>query len=235
MPARPHLGHHRSGRHPPVDREREGRFGDERVAAYHLERRAGRVGNSLVVAGHHPVLAVRCDADLRRAADVPRRVQRDRDVAQPPALAPLHGLQRQVSAQPVPQQRLALARGEVGRAPVSGVVGMRMRDDRPCHRTPRIDEEVAGIAVQPVRGGAQQRRRDGHVVEEAVGRVSYRESFDRRVVPPAGRPSPRASRTTGGVVCTRRRRPAVASPGVYVDADSCRFGSTGGFTVELAC
>ena len=51
-------------------RQRERRLGDEDVARNDLERRAGRIGCALVVAGDDGALAVPIEHDLRRAEDV---------------------------------------------------------------------------------------------------------------------------------------------------------------------
>ena len=62
---------------PAVDRQAEGGFGDEGVAADRLERRAGGVGRELVVAGDDPDFAALLDADLRGAEDVSGGMERD--------------------------------------------------------------------------------------------------------------------------------------------------------------
>src|SRR5690606_7352062 len=64
-------------RSPAVDRQAERRFGDERVTANRLERRAGGIGLRLVVARYHPDLAPILDADLRGTENMPCRMQRD--------------------------------------------------------------------------------------------------------------------------------------------------------------
>ena len=58
------LPRHLRGVRPAVDRQAEGRLGDEGVAADDLERRAGGIGLALVVARHHPDLASMLDAHL---------------------------------------------------------------------------------------------------------------------------------------------------------------------------
>jgi hypothetical protein len=68
---------HLALRRPLVDRQAEGRFGDEGVAGHRLERCARRVGLHLVVAGHDPHLAAMLQAYLRRAEDVAGGMQGD--------------------------------------------------------------------------------------------------------------------------------------------------------------
>src|ERR687891_752 len=48
-----------TSRVPAVDRQREGRLGDEHVTRHHLERLAAGVALALVVARDHPALAAR--------------------------------------------------------------------------------------------------------------------------------------------------------------------------------
>ena len=68
-------------------RQRERRLGDEHVARHEFERRAGRIGDVLVIAGSDDAQAVRLDRDLRRAEHVAGRMERDRRAAELHALA----------------------------------------------------------------------------------------------------------------------------------------------------
>jgi hypothetical protein len=150
------LREHRLLRRPPVDRQAEGRFGDEGVAAHRLPRRAGRVRLGLVVARDHDDLAAVLDADLRRAEDVTGGVQRYADTVDGDRIPPPFHADPGGVAQPRAQHVLALPRREVGVAPPARVIGVRVRDHRARDRPPGIDPEVAGRAMQPLRGQPQQ-------------------------------------------------------------------------------
>src|ERR1700733_12528936 len=67
-----------SRRFPTIDWESERRLGDEGIAAYRLERSAGRIGIEFVVAGGDPHAAAMFDSYLRRTEYMARRMQRDR-------------------------------------------------------------------------------------------------------------------------------------------------------------
>ena len=156
-PPRIDAGEGLARRRPPVDRQPEGRLGDEGVAAHRLEGRAGRIGLDLVVAAHHPDLAAVLDADLRRAEHVAGRKQRHAHAVHLDRLAVAERLQRDAGAQPRAQHALGGCGREVGAMAGPRVVGVRVRDHRARHRPPRVDEEVAGLAVQPFRPPLQQR------------------------------------------------------------------------------
>src|SRR3546814_4287621 len=69
------LGTRGAVRRPYILRRTEGRFGDEHIARHNLEWRTTRIVVTLVIAGHDPDLAVDLDTDLRRAENVPGRMQ----------------------------------------------------------------------------------------------------------------------------------------------------------------
>ena len=107
-----------AGRIPAVDRQAERRFGDERIARHRLERRAGRVGGALVVAGDDPDAFSGLDPDLRRSEDVPGRMETD-------ATSPIVGLarrraairSRRLGAEPAAQQRRARVGAQIAALP----------------------------------------------------------------------------------------------------------------------
>ena len=68
-------------------RQAKRRFGDEDVARHHLERRAGRIGRVLVIAGRDDAGVLAGHRDLRRAQHVAGGVEFDRDVAELDLLA----------------------------------------------------------------------------------------------------------------------------------------------------
>src|ERR1700704_834582 len=69
------------------DRQRKRRFGDEQIAALRLERRTGRGGAALVIAGNHAPAALVSDNELRAPEDMPGRHEGDRDIAERDPLA----------------------------------------------------------------------------------------------------------------------------------------------------
>ena len=142
---------------PGEDRQAEGAFGDEAVAADRLEGFAEPVGGELVVARDHPDFAAALDADLGRAGNVAGGVERDRDAADPPPFSPADALGRDL-AQPVTDHRQRRVGCQVGAAAGPGVVGMAMGDQRPLHRPPGVDVEIGVGAVEPGFGQRQQRR-----------------------------------------------------------------------------
>ena len=73
-------------------RQAEGGLGDEDVAGHQLERRAGRVGRVLVVAGGDDAGALAGNRDLRRAQHMAGGMKLDGDVAEPQLLAIGDGL-----------------------------------------------------------------------------------------------------------------------------------------------
>ena len=75
-------------------RQAEGRLGDEHVAGHRLERRAGRIGTPLVVAGSDDPAATVFQHRLGAAKHVAGRDESDIDVADPQALAIGQRLQR---------------------------------------------------------------------------------------------------------------------------------------------
>ncbi len=68
-------------------RQRERRLGDEHVARHQLERRAGRIGDVLVIAGGDDAQAVGLDRDLRRAEHVAGGMERHLRAAEIDAFA----------------------------------------------------------------------------------------------------------------------------------------------------
>ncbi len=154
------------------DRQREGRFGDEHVARYGLERRAGRIGPALVVARHDDALALVCQHCLRRAEDVAGRREADLDVADPHALAVfqrlLVGIGHVLETRAHDRQRFG--RGQRLAMARPRMVAVAMRDHRARHGEGRIDIEIARFAIEAARRRIEPRtgiqglgcRRDCH-------------------------------------------------------------------------
>ena len=144
------FGHQRGLRLPAVDRQAEGGFGDEHVAAHRLEGRAGAIVLQLVVARGDPDLAAVLQPHLRRAEHVARRVQRQAHAVHVDPLAVGQRLQTDVSAQPRAQHAGALRLRQIRAVPAPRMIAVRVRDDGARHRLPRVDVEVARRAVQPL-------------------------------------------------------------------------------------
>ena len=153
------FGQHLGLRAPAVDRQAEGGFGDETVAALRLERAAGGVAlaaaGAEVVARSHPDLAAMFDAHLRRTEHMPCRVQADAHPLPVQRLAPGQGLQADI-AEPHAQQSGAFGAAQVVSVPGPRMVGMGMGDDGAINRAPRVDVEVADGAVQTLRAQHDQ-------------------------------------------------------------------------------
>ena len=142
-------GNHLGGVGPAVDRKGKGRLRQETVASQRYERGAGRIRLPLVVAGHDPATAVHLDAYLRRAQDVPGRMQRHACPPQDELLAVAVRIDG-AFAEP-PAQQLEPIGGRVAAAVARArMVAVCVREHGRADRLQRIDEEVAGRAVQPL-------------------------------------------------------------------------------------
>ena len=130
-------------------RQRKGCFGDEHVAGDEFERRAGRVGNVLVVARGDDTQAVRLDQDLGRTEHMAGRVERDFRAAEAHAFAVADRLDRpgKVFAVAQPHEIERLLRRQHRAMAGARMVGMAVRDQRPFDRPGRVDVEVAELAA----------------------------------------------------------------------------------------
>jgi hypothetical protein len=95
------------------------------------------------------------EPDLRRAEDVSRGDERERDAADDARLAEVEQFDRRLVAQPRAQHTCALARREVVAAPPPGVVAVRVRDHRAIDGQPGIDVQVGGRTIQAAVGDAE--------------------------------------------------------------------------------
>ena len=138
---------------PAVDRQAEGGFGDEGVTAHRLERRAGAVGLDLVVTGRDPDLAPVFQAYLGRAEHMAGGVEAEGDAVVIEGFAVGQGLQVDIGAQTAAQDAGAGGGAEVVTVAGAGVIAMTVGDDRPLHRPPGVDVEVAGWAVEAFGAG----------------------------------------------------------------------------------
>ena len=152
---------------PAVQRQAEGALSDEGVAADGLKRRAGGIGRAFVVATDHPDFAGDLDADLGAAEDVPGRVQRNECVADPARLVKRHALKRSAT-QTALQDLLIADRGEGVFGEGARMVGVAVGDDRPRHRPPRVDVEVASGAVQATVGQRENVRTRHPLIDAAA-------------------------------------------------------------------
>ena len=126
-------------------RQREGRLGDEDVAGHQLERRAGRIGDVLVIAGGDNAQSIGLDRDLRRAEHVAGGMERHLGAAEVDAFAIARCLRRpgEILAVAQPHQIERFLRRQHGAVAGAGVVGMGVRDQRPLDRPRRIDMKTA--------------------------------------------------------------------------------------------
>ena len=133
----------------PEHRQAERRFGDEDVAADELERRAGRIGDVLVVAGGDDAQPVGLDGDLRRAEHMAGGMEGDARAVEPYGLAIGDRLRRagEILAVAQPHQIERLLRRQHRAVTGARVVGMTVRDEGLVDRSRRIDMEAAELAA----------------------------------------------------------------------------------------
>ncbi len=81
------------------------------------------------------------DPDLRRAEDVPGRVERDVDLADPPRFTVGERFDPRPGQANAEEREPGRSR-EVGRRASLGVIAMRMGEERPFDRSPRIDPKA---------------------------------------------------------------------------------------------
>ncbi len=131
-------------------RQPERRLGHKDIAGLRLERRAGRVGPSLVIARHDDTLAAIVDDHLRAAQHMPGRFESHRHVADRDRLAITRRLQRTAGgvAITLPHDRDGFAGGQHSLVAGTRVIAMPMRHDCPRHRPHRIDIKIAGVAIE---------------------------------------------------------------------------------------
>ena len=131
--------------------KRERRLGDEHVARYQLERGARRVEGALVVARDDGALALPFDHDLRCAEDVSGRREPSTDAIDR-ARHPVGQCVERVGALR-PHAHLhdlnGFGRRHDGAMPRPRMVAMTMRDDGAIDRPRRVDEKIAGLAIEP--------------------------------------------------------------------------------------
>src|SRR5262249_34589507 len=147
---------------PAVDGQTERRLADERMTADRRERRAGRIERRLVIARDHPDFPVALQANLRRAEDVPGRMERDLDAPDLECLAVGDAADIGIRPKARPQHAKSRASREVMRAARAGVIAVAVSDEGARRRQPGIDEEIAGRAVEAL--GSQPQKRFGHTI-----------------------------------------------------------------------
>ena len=97
------------------------------------------------------------DPHLGGPENVPGGVERDADAVDVDGFAVVDGADRGGGSEAGAKHLGAFARAEVPLRPPSGVVTVSVRDDRSLHRLPRVDVEIAGLAVQAALGQSEQR------------------------------------------------------------------------------
>ena len=148
-------GERLSLRAPAIDRQAEGRFGDEGVTADRLEGRRNAVALELVVARGDPNLALRGDANLRGTQHMAGGMKRKLDPVARQDLAIRRRLDRDV-AQALAQDRRRVAMADIDLRAEARVIGMRMGDDGARNRAPGIDVKIARGAIEPAVGGSDE-------------------------------------------------------------------------------
>ena len=154
-------------------RQAKGRLGDEDVARRDLKGRAGRVGDALVVAGHHHPLAGVLEQDLGRSEHVPGGNESRVDPAgQADSLAVFDRYRPFARLVAQLHDRQRRGRGDGLAMPAARMVGMAVRHQRPFDRAAGIDPAVRRSEVNAVRLGADPREAGAHAVK--IGARTFR-------------------------------------------------------------
>ena len=182
------LGHLFLDRRMAEDRQAEGGLGDEYVAGDDFERRAGRIGAALVVAGDDHALARMFEQDLRAAQNMARRhigridaaLQADRL-----AIFDRHSLVRNLAgtvfgACAIAQfhDRERFGRRHRAAMPTACMVCMTVGHERMIDGTRGIDPAIGRLDIDPVRFGfdpgkgcAHRRFNDGRAANIPIRRL----------------------------------------------------------------
>jgi hypothetical protein len=133
------------------DRQAEGRFRDENIAGHDLERRAGRVGRVLVVAGCDDTGSPVRHHDLGRTQHMPRRMEGHGHIPEPDLLAIGNRLCRtgEIIAIAQPHDVERFLRRQNCAVSGAGVIGMAMRNQRALHSPYWIDMKASAFAAEP--------------------------------------------------------------------------------------
>ena len=142
------------------DRQAEGRLGNEDMRVLdRFELGTGRIPAAFVVAGKDHAQALVLDHDLRRAEDVARRGEPDRDAIDLDRLAIFDRLC-------LLGETVAITRGHDGQRVGMGehfamaaarMIGMAVADDGPVHRAAhRVQIEIARRAIEAFGGRVEQ-------------------------------------------------------------------------------
>ena len=146
------------GRRMPEHRQAEGRLGDEEIAGHDLERRAGRIGLALVVAGDDDGALRKSETDLCRAEHVTGGVEADLGVAERHTFAWPDRLRAAAEVVAVTHRHDTerVRGGQYGAVTGAGMVGMPVRDERAGHRPRRVDKEIARRTIKSLGRENQQ-------------------------------------------------------------------------------
>ena len=142
------FGHDRLGPIPSIDRQTKRGLGDERVAPQDFERRAGGIGDALVVPSHDPDAVRIFDSDLRRSQDMTCGMERDAGAAKRQRFAVRHGFDARLGPEPALQEAPGRFGAQVGLASRPRVIAVDVGNQRAFGRTPGIDVEAAGRAEE---------------------------------------------------------------------------------------
>ena len=126
-----------------------------------------------VVAGHDPDLAAMFDANLRRSENVSGGMERETHAVDGSGFPIVDSLDRSVRPEPNAQRPFPLARCEVPFAPSPRMIGVGVGDHRPRNGIPRIDIEIACLAIK------------AGVAQSDEVRHETRDKFQRRTADPA--------------------------------------------------
>lgn len=140
------------------DRQRKGCLSDEHIARHRHEGRTGGIGPTLVVAGNNDTCSLALNRNLRRTQNMTCRMKADGNAVQRDGFPKIDRLRRPGKVRAVAQRHdvKRLPRGQRFIMTGTGMVGMAMSNQRPRHRSHRIDIEIADRTIETGRSGIKQ-------------------------------------------------------------------------------
>ncbi len=140
---------------PAINGQAERGFGHESMTTNGFEWRAGGIEFGFVIAGNDPDFPSLLDANLGGAEYVSRRMQRNADAIDVKRLSVFRGAYIRVCAEPGAENALTLSGSQIRPTAPARVVTVRVRDDGVLNGEPRVDVEIALLAVESTIGYAE--------------------------------------------------------------------------------
>lgn len=134
----------------------ESRFGDERMTADRFKSRTGLIGSDLVISGDDPDFTFIFDANLSRSENMSGGMKRNADSLKIEFLAVFKRFNRCARSESSRENSPARRSSEISTRSFSGMVGVRVGDNRPVNRLMRIDEEFSRGTEKSCRGELEE-------------------------------------------------------------------------------